>query len=150
MVQCSRTLAVVYYCSSVWQASWGGALVDLESSGSQGDAGAGAARDAAATLGLQIPANAALFPPKFNRLVVFSVPRSHQVTPVVPQPAASAAPRLRLSVFGWFLQPGCLYPLLTAESSGKRTGSVKRNKATADASPMKRAAPSPRKRSGGE
>ena len=150
MVKCSRTLAVVYYCSSVWEASWGGALVDLESAGVHSDLKMGAARDAAAASGLQIPAKAALFPPKFNRLVVFSVPRFHQVTPVVPPPAASAAPRLRLSVFGWFLQPGRLYPLLAADSGEGSIGGGKRKKVVAAASHLKAAAPSKRKRSCGE
>ncbi len=144
VVQCSRTLAVVYYCSSVWDASWGGALVDLESSDCSSDAAADAARSAAASTGLQLPLKAKLFPPKFNRLVVFSVPRFHQVTPVAPQPA-TAAPRLRLSVFGWFLQPGRRYPLMTGDSSsrGGGGGRVTKKNAAGDAAAVHAA---PRKR----
>ena len=151
VVQCSRTLATVYYCSSVWEASWGGALVDLESSGSSRDPSADAARSAAVASGHQLPPNAKLYPPKYNRLVVFSVPRFHQVTPVLPQPAACAAPRLRLSVFGWFLQPGRLYPLMTGSCGGaKRTikaGGETKKKAVVDAA-LVHAAPRKRKRGG--
>lgn len=122
--------------------------MDLESSGIHSDVTMSAARDAAAASGLQIPAKAALFPPKFNRLVVFSVPRYHQVTPVVPQPAASGAPRLRLSIFGWFLQPGRLYPLLAADSADGIVGGGKSKKVAAAACLPKPAAPSKRKRGG--
>ena len=146
LVQCSRTLAVVYYCTSVWEASWGGALVDLESSERQSDGAADAARVAAAAAGLQLPARAKLLPPKFNRLVVFSVPRFHQVTPVVPQPHASAPPRLRLSVFGWFMQPGRLYPLMTGKSSEDGRASGKPKDDAAAASSTKPAAARKRKR----
>ncbi len=47
--------------------------------------------------------------PTFNTLCAFRVPRWHAVTPLSP-PASAAAPR-RLSLFGWFLQPGELYDL---------------------------------------
>ena len=144
MVQCSRTLAVVYYCSSVWDASWGGALVDLEGLAGGSDAAADAARAAAAAAGLQLPPKAKIFPPKFNRLVMFSVPRFHQVTPVVAQATASAAPHLRLSVFGWFMQPGRLYPLMTG-ATGTEGSSRGKTKKTAAAD----AAQKPRKRKRG-
>ncbi len=147
-MQCSRTLAVVYYCSSVWEAGWGGALVDLESSETQSSVAADAARAAAVAVGLQLPPKAKLYPPKFNRLVVFSVPRFHQVTPVIPQPDASATPRLRLSVFGWFMQPGRLYPLMTGNSGEDSKLGAKRKKGAAAVASPKSAAPSKRKRGG--
>ncbi len=53
--------------------------------------------------------------PTFNTLCAFRVPRWHAVTPLAAPPhgaSASAAPR-RLSLFGWFLQPGELYELDT-------------------------------------
>ncbi len=137
---------MVYYCSSVWEASWGGALVDLESSDSSRDAAAAAARSAAVSSGLQIPPKAKLFPPQFNRLVVFSVPRFHQVTPVIAPPTATA-PRLRLSVFGWFLQPGRLYPLMTGCSEEGSKVAVKPKKIAAPDA-LVRAAPRKRQRAG--
>ena len=148
LVQCSRTLAVVYYCSSVWEASWGGALVDLESSERHSDTAVDAARGAAAAVGLKLPPRAKLFPPKFNRLVVFSVPRFHQVTPVIPQPDASGTPRLRLSIFGWFMQPGRLYPLMTGVSGEDSRPVVKHKKSAAAVSSLKPVAPQKRKRCG--
>ena len=148
-MQCSRTLAVVYYCSSVWEASWGGALVDLEGLAGSSDAAADAARAAAAAAGLQLPPKAKIFPPKFNRLVLFSVPRFHQVTPVVAQAAASAAPHLRLSVFGWFMQPGRLYPLMTGATGTESSSRGKTKKTAAADAAAADAAPKPRKRKRG-
>jgi hypothetical protein len=114
----------------------------LESTCGGHDLATDSARDAASALGLIIPAEAKFFPPKFNRLVVFSVPRFHQVTPVVPQPIASPAPRLRLSIFGWFMQPGRLYPLISSSSSNKK------KKSTPDASFLDRSTPRKRTRRG--
>jgi hypothetical protein len=45
------------------------------------------------------------FVPEFNSMVAFSVPRMHAVQ------AVKAANKARLSIFGWFLKPGQLYPL---------------------------------------
>lgn len=46
--------------------------------------------------------------PEFNSIVAFKVPRYHEVTAVTSR-------RPRLSIFGWFLQPGKLYELYTGE-----------------------------------
>ena len=43
--------------------------------------------------------------PSFNSFVVFTVPRMHAVAPILH------ASRSRLSLFGWWLQPGRLYEL---------------------------------------
>ena len=45
-------------------------------------------------------------------MVAFRIPRFHEVTPV-------AAPRPRLSVFGWFLKPGKTYELYDGEEEKK-------------------------------
>jgi hypothetical protein len=122
IVECSRTLAVIYYASETWRPEWGGALVDLEATATAaGGAGsrdppgaAAAARRAAAAAGVDppLPASARVLAPAFNRLVAFRVPRYHQVTPVLP---CVGAEHRRYSVFGWFLEPGRLYPLHTGE-----------------------------------
>ena len=75
----SRKYAAIYYLTPTWKASYGGVLVD-EVTGTH-------------------------IVPKFNRLVLFEVPRLHRVTAVRP----NAPPRL--SVFGWWLTPGKLYEL---------------------------------------
>ena len=46
------------------------------------------------------------YPPQFNSLLAFTVPRQHEVTPVTEE-----AMEPRLSLFGWFLEPGVKYPL---------------------------------------
>jgi hypothetical protein len=130
VIECSRTLAIVYYASRVWRPEWGGALIDLEAGGSapqqqqqqpaETAAACAAARRAAARAGVEVPAGSRVVLPKFNRLVAFRVPRYHQVTPVVAPADGGAGdgPRsrpLRFSVFGWFLEPGRLYPLYTGK-----------------------------------
>ena len=44
------------------------------------------------------------YAPQFNTLVAFTVPRQHEVTPV-----QAAFPGKRLSLFGWFMEPGEKY-----------------------------------------
>ena len=78
----SRVVAAVLYLSRGWQASYGGAFVDLES-----------IVDGAGTK----------FVPKFNRLLVFRVPRWHMVE------AVKTEKMRRLSIFGWWLAPGVHY-----------------------------------------
>lgn len=75
----SRRIAAVLYLSREWKAQYGGALVDLESEGGPKK-----------------------FYPQFNRLVVFRVPRWHLVETV-------KTGARRLSIFGWWLQPGVHY-----------------------------------------
>lgn len=56
--------------------------------------------------------------PEYNSLVAFRIPRFHEVTAV-------ASERPRLSIFGWFLQPGKMYEIFggeTKEEKGERKG----------------------------
>jgi hypothetical protein len=55
--------------------------------------------------------------PEWNSLVAFKVPRFHEVTAVTSN-------RPRYSIFGWFLQPGQLYPLHAAGAAA--AGAAKR------------------------
>lgn len=69
----TRELAAVYYLNRDWLPQYGGTLVDLETGQS--------------------------YLPEFNTLVVFEVPRMHEVTVVeVPK-------HPRYSIFGWWLAP---------------------------------------------
>ncbi len=88
----SRAVACVLHLSQGWRAEHGGLFLDLQQGA---DAGGGNNPDD--------PARAVV--PAFNTLVAFKVPRMHAVTPVAP----GAPPRL--SLFGWWLQPGELYDL---------------------------------------
>eukprot|EP00879_Flechtneria_rotunda_P029966 GHRR01032441.1.p1 GENE.GHRR01032441.1~~GHRR01032441.1.p1 ORF type:complete len:181 (+),score=69.31 GHRR01032441.1:51-545(+) len=78
---CSRTIACIYYLTKDWQAEYGGELVDLEAHGGP-----------------------KVHVPQYNSVVMFRVPRWHEVRPVIGD-------RPRYSVFGWFLEPGKLYDL---------------------------------------
>jgi len=56
------------------------------------------------------------FVPEFNSLVAFRIPRYHEVT------AVATLNRPRLSIFGWFLQPGKTYDLnLVGHGEGEGT-----------------------------
>lgn len=79
----SRSYAVIYYLTKDWTVEDGGALLDLET---------------------EKP-----YIPEFNSLIVFKVPRWHEVEPVLSN-------RSRYSVFGWFFEPGTLYELQTSGS----------------------------------
>uniref|UniRef100_A0A7S1IN91 Prolyl 4-hydroxylase alpha subunit domain-containing protein n=1 Tax=Eutreptiella gymnastica TaxID=73025 RepID=A0A7S1IN91_9EUGL len=85
--ECSREIGVIYYLTKDWKPEYGGHFVDREADG-----------------GPQA------YVPEFNSLVAFTVPRWHEVTGVTTQ-------RPRYSVFGWFLQPGHLYPLQTGDGN---------------------------------
>lgn len=54
---------------------------------------------------VDLDAGMAKFVPEFNSMVAFIVPRWHQVE------AVKTSSKARLSIFGWFLKPGKLYPL---------------------------------------
>jgi Rps23 Pro-64 3,4-dihydroxylase Tpa1-like proline 4-hydroxylase len=96
-VRHSRSIAVVYHLSrGVWRPEYGGLFVDMEAN-----------RDASGSEGGDVA-----HCPAFNTLFAFRVPRWHAVTPLAP-----GAPR-RLSLFGWFLERGELYPLHHGEGSG--------------------------------
>eukprot|EP00890_Picochlorum_soloecismus_P001335 jgi/Picsp_1/2201/NSC_05665-R1_prolyl 4-hydroxylase alpha subunit len=58
IVQCSRSIAIIFYLTKDWSREMGGLLIDCET----GDE----------------------FVPEFNSLVAFRIPRFHVVTPVVP------------------------------------------------------------------
>lgn len=58
IVQCSRSIAIIYYLTKCWSREKGGLLIDCET----GDC----------------------YVPEFNSLVAFRIPRFHVVTPVVP------------------------------------------------------------------
>lgn len=62
-----------------------------------------------------------VYVPQFNSVIVFRVPRYHQVTPVL-----SSQPRY--SVFGWFLQPGRLYDLFEGEDTQQQQSDVRMTK----------------------
>lgn len=79
-LECSRDLAVIYYLTHDWCEDYGGTLVDVET-GSR-------------------------YTPRFNSIVLFRVPRYHEVEAVTGR-----SPLPRYSVFGWFLKPGRLYDL---------------------------------------
>lgn len=61
--------------------------------------------------------------PEFNSVIAFRVPRWHEVTPVIVD-------RPRFSVFGWFLEEGELYPLLTNEPANENKGQELERKGT--------------------
>jgi Rps23 Pro-64 3,4-dihydroxylase Tpa1-like proline 4-hydroxylase len=83
VVSCSRDVAIIYYLgdgdTKEWRKDMGGLLIDCE----DGD------RE---------------YMPQFNSCIMFTIPRYHIVTPVVP-------PHNRYSIFGWTLQPGKMYEL---------------------------------------
>lgn len=79
----SRHIAVIYYCSKDWKKEYGGQLVDM-------------------VTGKE-------YVPEFNSIVAFSVPRFHEVKPVL---MASVE---RYTVFGWFFKPGINYELWNGE-----------------------------------
>ena len=58
IVQCSRSVAIIYYLTKEWSREMGGLLIDCET----GDE----------------------YVPEFNSIVAFRIPRFHIVTPVVP------------------------------------------------------------------
>ena len=80
----SRHIAVIYYCSKDWKKEYGGQLVDM-------------------VTGKE-------YVPEFNSIVAFSVPRFHEVKPVL-LPSVE-----RYSVFGWFFKPGINYELWDGKS----------------------------------
>ncbi|GAB4812976.1 hypothetical protein N2152v2_000022 [Parachlorella kessleri] len=86
VITCSREIGVIWYLTKDWRAEHGGALVDLEAAGGR-----------------------KAYVPLFNSVVMFRVPRFHEVTPVTSS-------RPRYSLFGWFLQPGRRYELFTGEA----------------------------------
>ena len=62
-----------------------------------------------------------VYVPQFNSVIALKVPRYHQVTPV-------SSNRPRLSVFGWFLQPGRLYDLFEGESTQPQQSDIRSTK----------------------
>ncbi|KNC84959.1 hypothetical protein SARC_02850 [Sphaeroforma arctica JP610] len=74
----SRDIACIYYLTKDWSEKDGGALLDMESK--------------------------IAHIPEFNSMIIFQVPRWHEVQPMVSD-------RERFSIFGWFLNPGKQYPL---------------------------------------
>jgi len=70
-----RRVAAVFYLNKGWKRCYGGELLDLETGKK--------------------------YLPAFNSLVVFSVPRMHQVSAVRAPPG-----RARFSLFGWWLEKG--------------------------------------------
>jgi len=69
----NRQVAAVYYLNRDWPTDCGGMLVDMQT----GEA----------------------YPPEFNSLVIFTVPRMHMVT------AIESVKLQRFSIFGWWLKP---------------------------------------------
>lgn len=83
----SRHIAVIYYCSKDWKEEYGGQLVDMVTKKE--------------------------YVPEFNSMVAFSVPRFHEVKPVL-------VPSLeRHSIFGWFFKPGINYELWNGQEDEK-------------------------------
>jgi 2OG-Fe(II) oxygenase superfamily len=83
----SRCIAVVLYLTpGIWDEETGGMFID-HVTGQQ-------------------------YPPQFNSLVAFTVPRQHEVTPVTAE-----AMEPRFSLFGWFLEPGEKYRLDDGDES---------------------------------
>lgn len=92
IVECSRCIACIYYLSKDWRRDYGGLLVDCES-GTE-------------------------YVPEFNSVVLFRIPRMHEVTPV------TITSQKRLSIFGWFLRPGRLYDLQLSEPTASEEPDV--------------------------
>jgi hypothetical protein len=104
----SREIAMVYY---ITPRDWnyevdGGGFVDYGPPAIDGTMKTNNVRlFFVCTLYLTVLQNSRTYNPTFNSLVLFSVPRWHAVQPI------KRPNRNRLSIFGWFLQPGQLYQL---------------------------------------
>ena len=90
VVKCSRDVALIYYLTQDWKTEYGGVLVDVPTG--------------------------RRFTPEFNSVVLFQVPRYHEVTAVKVE-------RPRYSIFGWFLKEGISYELFRGEGGGADGGS---------------------------
>ncbi|GFR40917.1 hypothetical protein Agub_g1573, partial [Astrephomene gubernaculifera] len=96
IITTSRSLAVIYYLTRDWREEYGGVLVDLEAPAAP-------------------PRVGARYVPMWNSVVAFRVPRYHAVTEMTTE-------RPRYSIFGWFLEPGKLYPLYRGDEDSQGGG----------------------------